>query len=811
MLAQLIDQALVLLAAALLLGVPGAALVSLLRVRSALPDTLAVPAGALLGSLVACLGAAVQLATSSRVQVAIGVHVAVSVLLVLAAVLVRRRRGARGDVVVPVARGWGWLTTTSVLVAAAFAWLVRGAVRLDGLYHVALSRKLIELSAPTFDNVNRFADGGPNPAYALPGWHALVGWTGWLTGSDPVIAWEIMPVLVIALGALAAAGLTRVLLDGARHAEPLGALAWVLMRVLYARREVDGDAITYGAVPGQVTFELAMPVVLAGVAVALTTDDRRVRQSALTVTFAGIVATVIYHANYLPYIAIIGVGYAAWWLLVARRTGARLHDARRLAVVGGWVAAMSIACMAVVLPLLARLENFGNAPDGDRIDYHLTETLGFAHVRGGHAYEMFGLPGLVALLAAPWLIWRWRARPAPFAIVGGGLVALLSFSFLPPLFQLLRASGSLTLLLRINHAIGVLLVVAFAALVLEVAGIVAARGWSRRRTGLVAALTVGAFMGFGIGMGYDRFAPDVFGYVAYVALLGVLVTCTISAARADQSARPDPAARAHPSARPGRVTPVALAGTGVTHPMDDDTDGGGRVTPVALCGTGVTQPRRGGLVTLVALVLVVGLALPVGAISIKRAVENRDDFGVGIAQGDLICLGGTVADALQDVPGSSVVLSDPVASFRVMALAPVYVVGDYKVWNAATSDNRAEERLASVNRFFDSSLDDDDRMVVLDDQHVDYLLVDLKDGRWIDERWATDLATMRLDRAWRGLDSFADVQTYDGGGIARLVQRHPDRFDLIAVDERGREAALPEPTPDVEQPCQSYALWKVRA
>jgi hypothetical protein len=800
MLAQLIDQVLVLLAAAVLLGVPGAALVSLLRVRSALPDTLVVPAGALLGSLVACVGTAVQLATASRISVAIGVHVAASGLLLGAAMLVRRRRAARGDAVVAVARGWGWWASASVLVAAAFAWLVRGAVRLDGLYHVALSRKLIELDAPTFDNVNRFADGGPNPAYALPGWHGLVGWTSWLTGTDPVIAWEIMPVLVIALGALAAAGLARVLL-GTRRAEPLGALAWVLMRVLYARREVDGDAITYGAVPGQVTFELALPVVLAGVAVALTSPDRRVRRAALATTFAGIVATVIYHANYLPYVAIIGVGYAAWWLLVARRTDARLHDARRLLMVGGWVAAMSVACMAVVLPLLARLENFGNAPDGDRIDYHLTETLDFAHVRGGHAYEMFGLPGLVALLAAPWLAWRWRSRPAPFAIVGGGLIALLSFSFLPPLFQLLRASGSLTLLLRINHAIGVLLVVAFAALVLELADIVAARGWSRRRTGAAAVVVTGALVVFGVGMGYDRFAPDVFGYVAYAALLGVLVACMVSAhrsGRAASAASSASTASADQPARPARVTNVRHTGTSVTRSVRGEQ-------------AGARGAAGGRLVGIVAIVLVVGLALPVGAISIRRAVENMDDMGVGVAQGDLICLGGDVADAIQGVRAGSVVLSDPVASFRVMALAPVYVVGDYKVWNAATSDNRAEERLASVNRFFDSSLDDDDRMVVLDDQNVDYLLVDLQDGRWIDPKWATDPATELLDRAWRGLDSFADVQTYDGGGIARMVQRHPDRFEMLAVDERGRDAALPEPTPDIEAPCQSYALWKVRS
>jgi hypothetical protein len=803
MLGQLLDQTLVLLAAAVLLGVPGLSLVSLLRVRSALPDALAVPTAALLGSLVACAATALQLATSSPVTVAVGAHVGLSLVLAGVALAVERRRRASGTVVVPVARGWSRTTSALVLVAAAFAWLIRGSVRLDGLYHVALSRKLVELGEPTFNNINRFADGGPNPVYALPGWHAFVGWTGWVTGTDTVIAWEIMPVLVVALGALAAGGLARVLLDSAR-AEAVGVLAWVLMRVLFARREVDGDAIRYGAVPGQVTFELALPVVLAAIAVALVTADLRVRRVALGAAFAGIVATVIYHANYLPYVAIIGIGYAVWWGLASRRTPARLHDARRLLVVGGWVAAMAIACSAVLLPLLAQLENFGNAPDRDRIDYHLTETLGMAHARGGHAWEMFGLPGLVALVALPWLAWRLRNRVSMFAIVSGGVTALLAFSFVPPLFQLLRASGSLTLLLRINHAIGALLVVAFAALVLELADWVLRRGWSHRRRQLYGALVVAVLIVFGVVMGYDKFGPDAPGYLVFVALLGVLVAVAIDArrgARRRGSSEVDATLTSHNdhnvTSGSGPVGAREVDATLTSHHDHNVTSGS---EPVACRG----------LVASVSLVLVLGLALPVGAISIRRGVENMDEHGVGIAQGDLICLGGPVAEAIQDeVADGSVVLSDPIASFRVMALAPVYVVGDYKVWNAATSDNRAEERLASVNRFFDSSVDDDARLAVLDEQGVDYLLVDLLDGRWLDEGWVDTSATQTLDQAWRGLDRFADVQTYDGGGIARLVQRNSDRFELLASDERGRQAALPEPTPDVEQPCQSYALWKV--
>jgi hypothetical protein len=165
-----------------------------------------------------------------------------------------------------------------------------------------------------------------------------------------------------------------------------------------------------------------------------------------------------------------------------------------------------------------------------------------------------------------------------------------------------------------------------------------------------------------------------------------------------------------------------------------------------------------------------------------------------------------VIEALQDVPMGSVVLSDPVASFRAMAVAPVYVVGDYKVWNAATSDNRAEERLASINRFFDSSLEDEERIAELE---ADYLLLDVGDGRWLHPDTPEGRGVPTLERAWSALDRFTDVQAYDGGGAVRLIGRSGSRFDEITVDPRSLEAGIPERNVDVDAPCNSYGLWRI--
>ncbi|MEO6866901.1 MAG: DUF6541 family protein [Gaiellales bacterium] len=763
--------------AVLVLGVPGLALVSLLRVRGALPDTLAVPAAAVLGSLVACAATAVQLIAHAPWTLAIAVHIGVSVVLATGAIMLRSRRFARDAATVPVARGWSIWTSIAVLIGVVFAWIVRGTIRLDGLYHVALTRKLIELDEPTFSNINRFIDGGANPVYALPGWHAFIGWCAQLTGSDPIIAWEIMPVLVVALGVLAAAGLARVLLDTPR-AEPLGALIWLLARVLFARREVDGDAIRYGAVPGQVVFELVFPVVLAAIAVAMWTSDRRVYKTSLALTFAGIAATVIFHANYLPFIVIIGLGYAVWWLI----TGPYGRGvATRLLAVGAWVAAFSIGCMAVVLPMLARLDHFGN-PNEARIDYHLATTFGQPHIRGGHMYEMLGIPGLLAILIAPVVAWRWRSRS--ISIAAGGLFALLLAGFVPQVFAILQGTGSLTLGLRINHATGILLQPLLVGALLLTADRFTRWQLSMPRLLLVGFSTLIALMAIGVGFGYTRYLPDWPGYLA--AAMFLLLFCARVLRRLHE--------RRDTGAGTFYAPSLAAAAAAGRH----DAMRWRRGMPIA--------GKR--MVTFTAALLTLGLLLPVGAISMRRAVFNSDDFGARTAQGELRCLGGVVARELQRVKPGSTVLSDPIASFRVMALAPVYVVGDYKVWNG--SDREAIiKRLARVNRFFDSSLTDEQRLAQLDEADVDYLLVYLDDGRWLDPKVAGSKTTATLDAAWSRLDRFSDIQTYDGGSAARLILRHPDRFERLAVDDRARDYALQPRDPNEKPACNAYGLWRV--
>ena len=143
-----------------------------------------------------------------------------------------------------------------------------------------------------------------------------------------------------------------------------------------------------------------------------------------------------------------------------------------------------------------------------------------------------------------------------------------------------------------------------------------------------------------------------------------------------------------------------------------------------------------------------------------------------------------------------------------MALAPVYVVGDYKVWNGADR-SEVRRRLASVNRFFDSSVSDADRIATLASEDVEHLVLHTDDGRWIGADAGSASTDTTIARAWSALDSFADVQAYDGGGASRLIARHPDVFERVAFDERANLSAQPPQYTDDAVDCNAYGIWRV--
>ncbi|MCW2950676.1 MAG: hypothetical protein JWN41_1689, partial [Thermoleophilia bacterium] len=514
------------------------------------------------------------------------------------------------------------------------------------------------------------------------------------------------------------------------------------------------------------------------IVIAIWTPVARVRRSAIALAVLMIALIVIFHANYVPYVAIVGLGYVAWWL-VTGPFGDGMW--RRTLVVGGAAALACAVFMGALLPLLAQLSNFGNAPDEARITYHLTQTFGMEHITGGHIFDLLGWTGLPLICVMPWVVAKWRS--ARFAIVPGGILAMATVCFVPPLYHLLAATGSLTVGLRINHIFGVLLMPVFAGAMLMFGDLCTERLTTRRRRLLVTALVLLCFIAVGAVAGYRKFLPDQPGYAAWLALVIIWVYRLVRRARG----------RALPSA-PRSEVEVTTARSG---------SWGAR--------RGIAATPR--TVAWVVAVITLGLAVPIGLESLTTGLRSgHQPIDAGRATGALTCLGGRVAAAIERLPKGAVVLSDPSASFQVMALAPVYVVGDYKVWNAPTKNNRVVERLASVNRFFDTSASTAERLAVLRQRNVSYLLIDIDDVRWLDH-YASGTPTTSdraLSRARRVFDSFADLQQYNGGGIAPLIAANPAVFHKVVVDPRGRKSTIPPRDRDSpEVPCNSFGLWKV--
>jgi hypothetical protein len=259
------------------------------------------------------------------------------------------------------------------------------------------------------------------------------------------------------------------------------------------------------------------------------------------------------------------------------------------------------------------------------------------------------------------------ARGAARAVIGGGAIALMAFALTPPLLDLLGASGSLTLGLRIPRPLGVLLVAAVAiALPDLVARVADASARARARRGRWAAWAVAGgpialLLALVASYGYPlaRREPAQYGWDAptLVSAAALLVVFAVAIAR---------------RARAGAITTLLASDRAVRLPD--------RTMAIALL--------------LVALAL-----LPSGLTSMRRGAWQSRELVASYRADDLRCFDG-VQSALRGLRSGDVLLADPVTAYGAQALAPVYVVGDFKTWNGSTDSDRAQDRIRLLDATF---------------------------------------------------------------------------------------------------------------
>ncbi|MBC7460145.1 MAG: hypothetical protein H7287_02150 [Thermoleophilia bacterium] len=653
-----------LFAVAIFVGVPGWAPARLLETQLALPAVLALPAWFALGLGVWTIALLPSLTFGWPWWVAAAVHGALTFALLGLLHLRQRRAGhAKSDGRDRVER---W-TLIGIGMSVLLAAVLRTRLAFDVLFHIGLARRIVELPHATFASVDRIVGSGVNPAYLVPTWQGLLGTVAKLTGQDPAQVIEAMAPFAVLLGACAAAGLGRVITQrAAGEVAAVGAYAW--LRVWFPRRELEGDGVGYAFVPGNLAIDVLLPLLLA-IAVIVATRGRSERGDSPSrpmprgiyalAAVAGVLYVVL-HANYAVYLAIIGVGFIAWLLLVERPGREVVRGALRAA---GAIAVPAAAALGAVLPTLLLLDHFGD-PAEQRIDYYLVGHGAWEIIRPGHYYDGFGVGGLLAMLLMPLAVLHLRGVRR--ALLGGGLLAMLAIGLVPQLLDIMNATGSRTLGLRLPRPFGVLLIAVLAVAVSWLTQELRVRSADLRlRRGRAAgvaliALPLAALFVLAAVYRYplSRHVPPHYGWnwPTLLAVAGLVVALVLAVRwrRAERVSRdPQPVGR------------TAASATGIA-------------------------------------VLLVSVALiPSGYVSLKRGGWQSRQLVASVRADDLACYSAIQPRLAQLEPGA-VLLADPITAYGVQALGPIKVVADFKTWNGVTDAQRIKTRIRLTESAFDS-------------------------------------------------------------------------------------------------------------
>ncbi|MCW2926439.1 MAG: hypothetical protein JWM86_407, partial [Thermoleophilia bacterium] len=460
----LLDILLTLGAGILVMLVPGASILALTRIDRIVPAPLVPAAAIALGLVPLTALTAATLALQQPIEWVLAGLALMTVLCWLSlASRVRARareeRRSRRDATQPTrmqslaepisdgifgewCRGIPALALAAATVAAVIALLSGFHAWNDSLYHIGQAQKLLALDAPSFDNTLQFRDGSAHPGYFIPVWQEVIALVAWIAHVDPVTAAWIIPSITTWIAVLASGGLAWTL-TRARGAANVGAIAWVVIAI---GTLPFTDAITNGMHPGAVAIHVLMPLVIAMVFVGSWVEPWQIRDDAgprVTTRAATILAGVatagigVLHVSYLWVLGMGVLGYAIVWLL--RGPWPRAVVVRHLSV-GGTILVVAATCLALLLPGLGRLEQFGRDAKSELAANELGLYAGENGanldkvVRGGAADDHYHLRAdylvlagglaLLGLLAIPLALFapRW---PGGWYLLGSATLVLL--------------------------------------------------------------------------------------------------------------------------------------------------------------------------------------------------------------------------------------------------------------------------------------------------------------------------------------------------------------------------------------------------
>jgi hypothetical protein len=298
-------------------------------------------------------------------------------------------------------------------------WHVAGVVQGDALFHLGRVRKLDVFGDLHVRSVDEFRDGGLHPGYAFPIWHAFLALVGKLAGTDPtqVVLHEPSAIAPVAFAVVYEAGLA------------LFRSAWLGVAVLAAA--VAGAALAPGH--GGSFALLSQPgtldrYVLAPAALTLFFLFLRHPGWLLGLSLAAIgVEVLLVHASTAVFLGIPLVGFAVARVVLART------DLRSTAAALAALFLPAGVVLAWLLPIVR--ETASHSPSSGELERSLIKYADELHVDSLHRYALRpevvsrgGAVAVAALALVPLAALAARQRWAAFVL--GGTLAVLGIELL---------------------------------------------------------------------------------------------------------------------------------------------------------------------------------------------------------------------------------------------------------------------------------------------------------------------------------------------------------------------------------------------
>jgi hypothetical protein len=347
-----------------------------------------------------------------------------------------------------------WVVFWGAIVGVVL-WVAAPTVQGDGLFHLARTRKLLELDELSLDRVSEFAGGSLYPGYAFPLWHGFLALIAQLSGEDPERVVTHLPSILAPLAVLVAFEAGWALF---RRTWAAGVTASAQVAMI-AFAPGMGGAYVFLSLPATASRQLLVPAALA-----LALESVRSPSLGLVASTAasGFVLAVV-HPTYAIFLWIPFVGFLVVRALWERR------DVRRGVLALGALVVPAALFMLWLRPIVNDTRSV--SPDADELQRAFEQYGSQLVIRSDTSYnlapEVFtraGAVAIAALLLVPLAGFAARRRWAAY-VVGGSLAVfaamLLPFFFtalsdLVSISQARRAAGFLPFAFAFAGGMGVL-------------------------------------------------------------------------------------------------------------------------------------------------------------------------------------------------------------------------------------------------------------------------------------------------------------------------------------------------------------------